>query len=122
MRGISRSSRIDVGPPLRDRLERRPPVRGGLDLAGLVLEQLAHQVGHVRIVVDHEQAPAARGDALQGGEQVVALERLHQVVGGAQPVAQVLLVDHAEQQHRDVARRGIRLQPVQHLPAVGAAA
>src|SRR5437764_400358 len=50
--------------------------------------------------------------------QRLTIKRFHDVIGGAQPEAELLLVDYRDENDRNVARQGIGLKRVQYLPPI----
>ena len=63
-------------------------------------------------------ARAARPVAAQDAQQPGAVDRLGQVLHGAQGEPQGLVVGDGEHHHRDVRQRGVGLEGRQHRPAV----
>jgi len=96
---------------------RHASVLGLGDGVALAFEQPPDQLAEVRVVVDdeHGQAPPVLGEH---GHQPLALDRLREIVGGAERVAQVLVVDDREHDYRNVRERGIGLERRQDRPPV----
>src|SRR5262249_43915828 len=77
-----------VWPHLREALEAGDAVGGPVNGQVFAFAQLTDQVWHVRIVIDHQDPPAVRGDTSYGADQGLAVERLDEVVSdvdGASP-------------------------------------
>ena len=124
--GIIRSSRIRSGARGRDPLQPdrarsrprpRPSPRAGASAAasrGSPGRPPPPAPGAVAVT-----PRASRRTCLRSGrEQPLALDRLGQVVGGAQRVAEVAVVQHRQHDDRDVGRGRVALERAEDRPAV----
>jgi len=81
---------------------------------------------HLTVVVDGQRAGAARvgrrGQQLlrEPGQQAVPVDRLDEVVVGAEREPQLAVVAHRDDEHRDVRDRRVALERPQDLPPVQA--
>src|SRR5215813_3505383 len=107
-----------VWPHLREVLEAGDAVGGPVNGEVFAFAQLADQLWHVRIVIDHKDPPALRGDTSYGADQGLAVERLDEVVSGAEPKTKIRPIDDREQDDRNIAGYRVALEGVQHLPAI----
>src|SRR5947207_5576571 len=103
---------------LIDALEPCSTIRRPVDRAPLALKQLSDEINDVRIVVDHEDTPIVRSNSGQRAYQCLPIERFHNVIGGAEPKTELLLVDYRDEDDRNVARQSVCLKRVQNLPSV----
>src|ERR1051325_1315499 len=103
---------------LVDALEACSAIWCPVDRASLALKQLSDEINDVRIVIDHEDTPIVRSNSGQRANQGLTIERLHNVIGGAEPKAELLLVDYRNENDRNVARQWVSLKGVQYLPPI----
>src|SRR5207248_8837894 len=79
---------------------------------------LSDEINDVRIVIDYEDAPIVRSNSGQRANQCLTIKRFHNVIGGAEPEAKLLLVDYRDEDDRNVARQWVCLKGVQYLPPI----
>ena len=105
------------GAPSRSRSRAALPVLRLHHRVPLALEHAPEQLPQRRVVL-HDQHRAVATVARQHGEEPLAVDRLGQVLGGPQRIAEVPVVHDRQHHHRDVGRRRVRLERAQHGPAV----
>ena len=89
-----------------------------------IANQLDQRVAlHVVVFDDQQRAQLAIVELANRVERLVerlAVRRLGPERLGAEPHAAMRIVGHRDDVHRDVARAGVVLQPIEHVPAVEA--
>src|SRR5882724_406537 len=96
---------------------------GALDRVAEAGQFFVEQLVERHVVIDQEQAGlrlVGHGELADAVEQAIAIDRLYEIVVGAECDAKVALVDTRDDYDREVARHGMALQCLQHLPAVEA--
>src|SRR5262249_46656506 len=101
---------------------------GGLAVLGLdhgeplLLQRPVEQVAHDGVVVDDENGPGVgpRAEPLDDVEQPGAVQRLRQVLGGAEGEAHLLVVENGDHDDGDGGQLGVGLEGGQVGPAVHA--
>ena len=98
-------------------LEGRPAVLRLHDGVPLRLQHAAQQLAH-RDVVVHDQHGKVAAVLLEHGDQALAVDGLGEVVGGAEGIAEILVVDDGQHDDGDVGDLRVGLERREHRPAV----
>jgi hypothetical protein len=105
--------------PVGEQIDGDPAVLRLRHLPADRLQRLPHAAPHHLVVVDQKYAARARAaDVSQRLHKRGTVDRLHQIVGCAERVTAVLLVDDRHQYHRDTCELRVALDRGQHGPAV----
>ena len=109
---------MTLGRDVAQALERHPPVLRLHDRVALRLEHAPEELRAAPTSSSTTSTGRSRRCCFEHRHQALAVDRLGEVVGGAQRVAQVPVVDDRQHDDGDVGDLGVGLERRQHRPAV----